>query len=405
MARRIAIVHYTLPPAIGGIESMIEAQVRALNGVGYQVRLIGARGGTVAGAETVILQSMDPQEPSVVVARTGIEEGLPGPSDPAVRGLRIALEDAMQGCDAVCVHNALTLDLNPLLTAALFQLIRDCKHVCWSIWCEDISAASGFSRSSVHSWPRLADLHRGGAQFVTVSTYRARQMEGVFDLPPGAVEVVQPPVNLRWLGFGRESMSLIEELHLLHADPLVVVPSKLLPHKGLTRAVDVAQGLAMKSPTSMVIVTGASSPHEAETSAALARELGTRAEGLRDGAFVIAADVFGGELMGGTVRDLMMMADVVYVPSCEEGFGMTLREAAALRVPVVATDIPAFRESGDGWAIYVPDDAPAERVVAVIEEIMGRSAREARVRALRSSETFRRDVIDLLVPSSSGEVR
>jgi glycosyltransferase involved in cell wall biosynthesis len=179
------------------------------------------------------------------------------------------------------------------------------------------------------------------------------------------------------------------------------VPSKLLPHKGLTQAVHVARRLAMRSSRSMVIVTGASSPHESETSAALARELRAQTDGLRDGAFVIAAGVVGGELGGGTVRDLMMMADVVYVPSLEEGFGVTLREAAALRVPVVASDIPAFRESGDGWATYVPGSAPPERVAAVIEEIVERSSREARVRALKSSEAFRRDVIDLLVPSSS----
>src|SRR5207244_1942782 len=55
-----------------------------------------------------------------------------------------------------------------------------------------------------------------------------------------------------------------------------------------------------------------------------------------------------------TLSDLYMLSDVVVLPSASEGFGLPLAEAALFRVPVVCTDLPAFREIAPEGATFVP---------------------------------------------------
>jgi glycosyltransferase involved in cell wall biosynthesis len=86
-------------------------------------------------------------------------------------------------------------------------------------------------------------------------------------------------------------------------------------------------------------------------------------------------------------------ATLVLVPSRYEGFGLPLLEAAARGVAVIASDIPALRETGDGVARFVPaEDAPAwgqaVRELAADPASRARMAEAGRARA--ASFTFAR---------------
>lgn len=73
-------------------------------------------------------------------------------------------------------------------------------------------------------------------------------------------------------------------------------------------------------------------------------------------------------------------ATLVLVPSRYEGFGLPLLEACARGVPVVASDIPALRETGEGVARFVPPgDVPAW--AAAIRALATDAAERAHMRA------------------------
>ena len=77
-----------------------------------------------------------------------------------------------------------------------------------------------------------------------------------------------------------------------------------------------------------------------------------------------------------TLSDLYMLSDVVVLPSASEGFGLPLAEAALFRVPVVCTDLPAFREVAPEGAIFVPaSQGSAAFTAAVLRAIESPSAR------------------------------
>jgi glycosyltransferase involved in cell wall biosynthesis len=64
----------------------------------------------------------------------------------------------------------------------------------------------------------------------------------------------------------------------------------------------------------------------------------------------------------------MQAADALIQPSICEGFGLPVLEAMACGTPVVASDIPPFREITDGAAWLVPAD-DVESLGAALREV------------------------------------
>lgn len=66
------------------------------------------------------------------------------------------------------------------------------------------------------------------------------------------------------------------------------------------------------------------------------------------------------QVSDGELRGAMARADAVIMASKAEGFGLPIVEALAFGVPVLATDIPIFREIASDAGCYFPAENPAE---------------------------------------------
>ena len=72
------------------------------------------------------------------------------------------------------------------------------------------------------------------------------------------------------------------------------------------------------------------------------------------------------------VSDLYRLADILFIPSRDEGFGLPLLEAAITRLPMVCTDSPALREVAGDAAVYVgADDDPADVAARILRRLDG----------------------------------
>lgn len=154
--------------------------------------------------------------------------------------------------------------------------------------------------------------------------------------------------------------------------PLVLSVARLDHIKGVETTIDAFGRLASRIPDAILLIAGRPGNASAGVQAAAQCTPGVRLLGHR-------ADV----------PDLMCAADVLSFPSRSEGLGATLVEAMALRLAIVASDIPPAAEiMGDvGWPLVRPGNgqALAEGLVSVLEGgVVNEAKKDAAQRRFRS---------------------
>ncbi len=128
----------------------------------------------------------------------------------------------------------------------------------------------------------------------------------------------------------------------LSAQPYFVVVGTIEPRKNHLLLLKVWRGLASAGgPTPKLVVIGARGWENEETVNMLER-CATIADHVRETT----------GLSNAGMRRILANARAVLVPSFAEGFGLPLVEAMSLGVPVIASDIPVFREVAQNRAIF-----------------------------------------------------
>lgn len=364
--KTVAIIHYTFQPAIGGVESMVSVQAEELHSLGCHVRLIGGN------------------EPSTTVGHRCVPEMLPsaaGVQDArrhltshevaehrSTRYLITRLLDELSDVDDVWVHNALTLDLHPFLREALTQVARLLPEKRWVVWAHDMSAVSAFVGADQNLQPASLPID---ATYIVLSEVRRTELASSMGLAEERIRVIPPPVSVdEWIATSPDTRMILADIDGLMSECMVLVPIKLLPHKNTRLLVPLATAMRSLSSSARLVVTGAPSPHEPELSLRLAQQLRERAwRASCAETLCVASHLTGSSLSRQVVRELMLLSDAVLMPSLEEGFGLPIVEAQMLRVPLVCSDIPVFRESAGTAAeffdVHVPPQQLAEQLIRI----------------------------------------
>jgi glycosyltransferase involved in cell wall biosynthesis len=151
----------------------------------------------------------------------------------------------------------------------------------------------------------------------------------------------------------------------------MLAPVRITKRKNLEWAIDAAAGVRASGRTVQLLITGPPGPHNPrslEYVADLKRQ--TEQLGLMESVRFLFEASSGPSadyaVDAATLSDLYMLSDVVILPSASEGFGLPLAEAAIFRVPVVCTDLPAFREVAPDGAVFVPPAAGSSAFTAAV---------------------------------------
>ena len=160
------------------------------------------------------------------------------------------------------------------------------------------------------------------------------------------------------LKFGARARKLASRFDLLSSDVVMLAPVRITKRKNLEWAIEAAAGVRASGRRVQMLITGPPGPHNPRALDYVdeLKQLRDRL-GLRESVHFLFEEAGGPQdayaVDAATLSDLYMLSDVVVLPSASEGFGLPLAEAAIFRVPVVCTDLPAFREGAAEGATFV----------------------------------------------------
>jgi glycosyltransferase involved in cell wall biosynthesis len=377
---RIALLHYSAPPVVGGVESVMGQHARLMADAGHQVRIIAGRGAALdPRMEFVQLPLVDSRDLQALAAKSALDRGeVPADFEALVNRVQSALGPPLADVDLLIAHNVYSLHKNLALTAALRNIASRERHPRLVLWHHDLAWST--PRYQAEMYPGYPwDLLRTplpGARQVVVSEARRQELAALLQIPADEITVVPNGIDVAaFLKLGPETVDLYKQLDLGKANPLLLLPARITPRKNIELALRVLADLHQTFPSAALIVTGPLGPHS-PSNAGYAEGLRTlrHALGLENSAHFLV-DLAGNELSHAAVADLYRLADALFFPSREEGFGIPLLEAALANLPVFCADIPPLRRLGGDQAHYFSPEADPAAVADLLAEKLGSDPR------------------------------
>ncbi len=364
---KIALLHFSGPPVVGGVEQTLYYHAVHLLQRGHQPMLIVGEGKTFdANIPVKVLPELFSRNPRVLQVKQELDTGRAGEAFQALKeDLKRAMQEVLQGVEVLIVHNALTLHKNLALTAALWELLIADALPRLIGWHHDFAWDRPGYRAELYDAIPWSLLRRPwpGVLNVVVSQAQRTRLARLYQVDPARIIVIPPgidPANLgRWSYLAQR---LVEELALSQADLILLLPARITRRKNIELALRIVAELrGLTSADVRLIITGPPGPHNPANAAYLEELLALREElDLEDNVhFLYQLGASPPQYIDDiTMANLYLICDALLFPSLDEGFGIPLLEAGYTRMPIFCSDIPPFREVG-GEDIY-PFDLQAD---------------------------------------------
>ena len=382
---KVAILHYSSPPVIGGVESVILAHVRLLVEAGYSVAVLAGRGSQdalPAGADFIQIPELDSQHPKILQMSQDLEQNrIPSGFEAMVVHLIETLAPFLNSIDTLIIHNVFTKHFNLPLTAALFRLLdADAIRHCVA-WCHDLTWTSPHSRAKVfpgYPWDLLR-TQRSDITYVVVSQKRQQELANLLGCDQDETQVIYNGVDPdELLALSDVGRTLINRLNLWDSDLNLLMPVRVTQAKNIELAIRVVVALKKRGIRTKVVITGPPDPHDPENMEYFQRLLSLRQQlGVtQDVCFVYESGPTPEPFIveKALVAELLRVSDALFMPSHREGFGMPILEAGLIGIPVFCADnIPAATEIGKPDVFKFSSDASAEQVADLMMQSLERN--------------------------------
>lgn len=399
----IALLHYSVPPVVGGVESVIAHHARLMSAYGHSVRLIAARGEALDGQIPLArIPLADSQHPRVAEMKRHLDHGEVTSHFDSLRDELVEeLQQTLSNVDILFAHNVCSLNKNLALTAALHQLHMDGMLPRSILWHHDLAWTTPRYRHELHAgypWDLLS-TDWGGTTHIVVSELRRHELAGLMRLDPESITVIPNGVDAtRFYKLEPQTQALLERTSLLDAAPILLLPVRVTPRKNIELALKALAELRREFPSAALVVTGPLGPHNASNHTYFETLSQLRGELDLQSAAHFLAELTDTYLPNEVVADFYRIADALFLPSREEGFGIPLIEAAFSHLPIFCADIPPLRALGlEDATFFSPDESPVVLADRIADYF--RSTAPARL-SMRARSMFRWEAIyrDHIIP-------
>jgi glycosyltransferase involved in cell wall biosynthesis len=367
----LALLHYSFPPVVGGVETVVGRHANLLEEQGHVVRGIAGRGGPWRdGADFRQIALVDSRHEAVLAQKSDLDAGrVPKDFGALVQQLEAELRPALEDVDILVAHNVCSLHKNLALTAALRRIEESHDSPALVLWHHDLAWTSPLYRSELHEgypWDLLRTAWQGVHQ-VAVSQLRRSELASLFEIPAEGIRVVPNGVDIpRFLGLEPETQRWMRQLDLLEASPLLLLPARITRRKNIELALRALVVVRQHFPEAGLLVTGPLGAHNSRNEDYFRQLASLRDQlGLHRSAILLAGFAHH-PVPDVVIADFYQLADAILIPSLEEGFGIPLLEAAITHRPVFCSDLPSLRELGQSDVHYFPANADPQAVGELI---------------------------------------
>jgi len=370
---RISLIHYSAPPIVGGVETILGHHARLMADAGHAVQILAGRGEQLeARIPLVTFPLLDSIHPDVLAAKADLDDGkVPSNFDDLVSRIEAFLQEAVEQTDILFAHNVCSLHKNLALTAALWKVAQRQAGLRLVLWHHDLAWTTPRYENELHNgypWDLLKKAWPGATQ-VAVSDQRQEELAELLQVDKDQIAVVPNGIETaQFFKLEEQTRAYVKQLNLLDALPLLLLPVRITPRKNIELALRVLAHLRKQFPQAQLLVTGPLGPHNPANAEYFKQLIAWRKDlGLISAAHFLA-ELTSDYLPEEVISDFYQLADALFLPSREEGFGIPILEAGLAKLPVICSDIPPLRKLGGSNAAYFSPDADPGSVARLIAE-------------------------------------
>jgi glycosyltransferase involved in cell wall biosynthesis len=353
MKPKIAIIHYSAPPLIGGVESIIEAHSQLFADNDYPVKVIAGQGEIF---DTQVELKIIPEMSSL----SGWKRGKWKESLEQIIFKKLARE--IRDRDFIIIHNCLTMPFNMALTTALRKLIEKAclpsgteRRKKFISWCHDSvfldpSYKKFLAGVEENIFPYLLlKTALKKVHYVAISRSRAQGLTKLFNISLRKIRVIPDGIDLgKFLNLTPQVISLFKKFNLFQSDLIFLIPARVTRRKNIELALKITKEVNQRGLKAKTIITGPPDPHKkGGTSYLKFLKRLSKDLGIEDRIVFLSQIKVDFDLL----RDLYKLSDILLLPSYQEGFGLPLLEAGLSRLPVFCSSIGPLKEVG-GKEVY-----------------------------------------------------
>ena len=370
---KITLLHYSSPPVVGGVESVMAHHARLLTDAGHRVTIMAGRGEQIdPRIRFTHIPLMDSRHADILAVKKQLDQGIvPDEFYTLVEQLFVTLEANTAGEDLVIAHNIASLNKNLPLTAALEKLSRTCLSSPLILWHHDLAWTTPRYQKELHPgypWDLLKKPWQRAVQ-VVVSTLRQEELAQLYGIDVDQILVIPNGLDIqRFYKLEEQTVSLVSRLALLDANPLLLLPVRVTRRKNIELALNTLFFLKEKFPHSVLVITGPLGPHNPTNVEYFSQLLALRRDLHLDNAAYFLAEFSDEFLPDAVIADFYRLADALLFPSIEEGFGIPILEAGLSGIPIFCSDIPPLRALGGDMVDYFSPQSQPSQVAELIFE-------------------------------------
>jgi glycosyltransferase involved in cell wall biosynthesis len=373
---KIAIVHFTAPPVIGGVERVIQEQISLFKNAGHCVTLACFEGGRDCKADCLVPLSREADRSA----------------------LSTYLNTALSDSDVVLMHNVGTMPFATELTAALRELATQISHARWICWVHDLACTNpAYLPFATPEIQELMTTRCAHWEYVAVSQCRTNEVRSRLGVDCVHIPNGISPAEILQL---QPKVELFADMHGIWDSELVLLhPARMVARKGIQTGVQVMKELRDHGVDAKYLLTAAKDPHH-KPSLEYEYEIRALVSSLDVARqFIFVSDSL--HVGPKELQNLYLLADALFFPSLQEGFGLPILEAALFGTPAVCADIDPLNTL-PGPVLYDPSLDPKQLAEWIIRHVLSRDSIKARrlvAADYRWEQIYRRHLAPLLQPS------